>query len=99
MIRKLFYLFAICVFMQSCISQKIVTYFQVKNVNDTLPVPLYKDTGCVALIEPNDILTIYVASLSAEASKYFNYSEKPDDENSMANGYLVDAMGNIQMPL
>lgn len=53
----------------------------------------------MAVIQPNDILTIYVASMSAEASKYFNFIEKPDDANSMANGYLVDARGNIQMPL
>ncbi len=74
-----------------------MVYFQDHNHQDTIVT--FQDTGYLAIIQPNDILTIYVASVSLEASKYFNFIEKPDDANSMANGYLVDARGNIQMPL
>ncbi len=74
-----------------------MVYFQ--NVNHQDTIATFQDTGYMAVIQPNDILTIYVASISLEASKYFNYIEKPDDANSMANGYLVDTKGNIQLPL
>ncbi len=74
-----------------------MVYFQ--NINHQDTIATFQDTGYMAVIQPNDILTIYVASISLEASKYFNYIEKPDDANSMANGYLVDTKGNIQLPL
>lgn len=83
--------------MFSCIPQKRMVYFQ--NINHQDTIATFQDTGYMAVIQPNDILTIYVASISLEASKYFNYIEKPDDANSMANGYLVDTKGNIQLPL
>lgn len=84
-------------FLFSCTSQKKVVYFQPDvNVDSVMT---FKDTGYVALIQPNDILNIFVASISAEASQYFNYSDNPNDDNSMASGYLVDSYGNIQMPL
>lgn len=83
--------------LMACSSKKNLVYFQNKNNQDTIPT--YQDTSYMAVIQPNDILTIYVASISSEASKYFNFIEKPDDANSMANGYLVDANGNIQLPL
>lgn len=72
-------------------------YFQANERIDS--VMTFQDTGYVALIQPNDILNIFVASISAEASQYFNYSDNPNDDNSMASGYLVDSYGNIQMPL
>ncbi len=81
----------------SCGSLKPVIYFQANESQDT--VMTFKDTGYVALIQPNDILNIFVASISAEASQYFNYSDNPNDDNSMASGYLVDSYGDIQMPL
>ncbi len=96
MIKKaIFYISFVVLF--SCTSQKKVVYFQAAEGFDS--VMTFKDTGYVALIQPNDILNIFVASISAEASQYFNYSDNPNDDNSMASGYLVDSYGNIQMPL
>jgi polysaccharide biosynthesis/export protein len=96
-IRLLIFLSAVVLVFTACIPQKEIVYFQQRPAIDTLVVP--PDTTFKALIHSNDILTIYVASLSTEASKYFNFTEKPDDQNSMANGYLVDANGDIQLPL
>ncbi len=80
----------------SCLPQQRITYFQQKDATrDAYPV----DTTYHAIIQTNDILTIYVASLSAETASYFNFSDKVDDVNSLANGYIVDFQGNIQMPL
>ncbi len=96
MIKKaVCFIFGVILF--SCTPQKKFVYFQANESVDT--VRTFKDTGYVALIQPNDILNIFVASISAEASQYFNYSDNPNDDNSMASGYLVDSYGNIQMPL
>ena len=46
-----------------------MVYFQDHNHQDTIVT--FQDTGYLAIIQPNDILTIYVASVSLEASKYF----------------------------
>ena len=84
------------VFLFSCTPQKRLTYFQNKDdKKDSIPI----DTTYNALICPNDILSIYVASVSEEASKFFNFSTVPDDGNSLVNGFVVDHYGNIQMPL
>ena len=57
------------------------------------------DTTYNALISPNDILSIFVASVSEEASKFFNFTSSVDEGNTLANGYVVDHFGNIQIPL
>lgn len=93
--KAIFYFSLVILF--SCTSQKKIVYFQAPEGFDS--VMTFKDTGYVALIQPNDILNIFVASISAEASQYFNYSDNPNDDNSMASGYLVDSYGKIQMPL
>jgi polysaccharide export outer membrane protein len=91
-----FWYFLLPVFLFSCTPQKRLTYFQDKGDNlKSIPI----DTTYNALICPNDILSIYVASVSEEASKFFNFSTLPDDGNSLINGFVVDHFGNIQMPL
>jgi polysaccharide export outer membrane protein len=57
------------------------------------------DTTYTPVISPSDILSIYVASVSEEASKFFNFSGSPDDGSSLVNGFVVDHAGFIQMPL
>ncbi len=91
-----FWYFLLPVIFISCTPQKRLTYFQDKGENMS-QIPI--DTSYDALIYPNDILSIYVASVSDEASKFFNFSTGPDDGNSLVNGFVVDHFGNIQMPL
>lgn len=87
--------FLIPAFLFSCTPQKRLTYFQDRGENlDSIPI----DTSYNAVISPNDILSIYVSSVSEEASKFFNFSAIPDASNQ-ANGYVVDYYGNIQLPL
>lgn len=93
--NAVFLVFVLVIF--SCTPQKNIAYFQPNKDVDS--VMTFKDTGYVAFIQPNDILNIFVASISSEASQYFNYSDNPNDDNSMASGYLVDSYGDIQMPL
>lgn len=95
--NKLFLSAILALFFCSCVPQKKLVYFQPPAQDDT--VVTFRDTGYAPVIQPHDILTIFVASVSADASKYFNYTENADVQGSMANGYLVDARGFIQMPL
>lgn len=95
-VKFYFWVFLLPVFIFSCTPQRRLTYFQDKGQHlDSIPI----DTSYNAVICPNDILSIYVASVSEEASKFFNFSDAPDNGNSLVNGFVVDHFGNIQMPL
>jgi polysaccharide export outer membrane protein len=59
-----------------------------------------------ATIQPHDIISIFVTSLSPEASSFFNtmsITERPQSGDNFTTrpnvGYLVDAYGDIEMPL
>jgi polysaccharide export outer membrane protein len=86
----------------SCLSQKEITYFQQK-ADTTEAVPY--DTLFITTIHPNDIINVFVTSVNAEASKYFNFADRPDNAavslpgTPGANGYIVDAYGYVQLPL
>lgn len=80
---------------QSCITRKDISYFQ--DISDSLTTQgISKDFE--ALIQPGDILSVHVSSLSKEASSFFNVVGETTDEQ-VANTYLVDANGSIEMPL
>ncbi|MCJ8210242.1 polysaccharide export protein [Mucilaginibacter sp. RS28] len=89
--------------LSSCFNEKKITYFQRSGSKDTVAIA----REYVPKIQPGDLLSIYVNSLSPEASSFFNpYSssrETPDATPSLsqsaAPGYLVDGSGNITLPL
>lgn len=84
-------------------------YFQ--TAEETYPPqknPLtYEKQKYEPIIQPNDIISVYVSSLSPEASVIFNTtvsSMATDATTGSGNmptaiGYLVDVNGNIEMPL
>lgn len=86
----------------SCTNSRKLTYF-----NGIKDQTFYGNNKAAnALISPNDILSINISSLSAEASAIFN----PDKEslsqttsvtgtNVQRGGYLVDMDGYIQLPV
>jgi len=51
-----------------------------------------------ARIQTGDLLSIHITSLSKEASSFFNVIGE-DTDQQVANTYLVDGAGNIEMPL
>jgi polysaccharide export outer membrane protein len=97
----------------ACRTTRDVTYFQEGRSSaggDKVVFPNFdKDKKTMiqtfeAIIQPNDILSIYVSSLSPEATVFFNETNTPDQSNSAFTtrtsvGYLVDATGFIEMPL
>lgn len=104
------YAIIIFIMLSSCRSQKDIKYFQVKEdtvaqsrinwknfpKNDTLLLKTY-----APVIHPNDILKIYVSSINREASSFFNpvVSSEANSTAPEILGYLVDANGEIELPL
>ncbi|MFC2175893.1 polysaccharide biosynthesis/export family protein [Bacteroidota bacterium] len=91
----LFLLASFLILSESCITRKDISYFQ--DVSDTITVQKITK-GFEAKINAGDILSIHVSSLSAEASSFFNVVGEESDQQ-VANTYLVDANGNIEMSL
>ncbi|MBK0404101.1 polysaccharide biosynthesis/export family protein [Adhaeribacter sp. BT258] len=107
--RVLFPVLLIIALATSCVSQKEVTYFQAADLN--------KDSGQVAVqekyirqLQPGDILSILVSSLSPEASAMFNPYQMGNNMNMQqqttqstaptpATGFLIDEEGAITLPL
>lgn len=86
----------------SCVSTKQVAYL--KNAADTV----YPQTqnGRENLIQKNDILSISINSLNADASAIFNgpnnfviSSSTSAGTSSQSSGYLVNSEGYIQLPM
>lgn len=92
----------------SCVSQKRLAYFQGDTLQfSTQPI----ENTYTPRIQSDDILAVRVSSLSPEASEIFNAPSIPVGTSNIATGYtpgatlqqpigyLVDAKGNIEMPL
>ena len=91
----------------SCVSPKTIVYFQ----GDSSRYSSQEITQMyVPLIQPNDILSIVVGSLNAEANEVFNtpnlftmastnYSATGGGAKVQPLGYLVDSDGSIEVPL
>ena len=87
----------------SCVPVKKFRYYQ-----RDLPEQSHVDSSIsfkayIHKISPNDILTIFVSSLSPEASTYFNPPINRDNMPDVAtykalSGYLVDSNGEISLP-
>ena len=76
-------------------TRKDISYFQ--DVTDSLSIQkITRDFE--AVIQAGDILSIHVTSLSKEASSFFNIVGENGDQQ-VANTYLVDPSGNIEIPL
>ena len=98
----------IALLFSACSSEKSLKYFQ-RQPGQPDTVMLAK--AYVPKIQPGDILSIYVNSLSPEASSFFNpYSANSaaggianagagGTEQSSPTGYLVDPSGEIELPL
>lgn len=94
--------------LSSCASQQRLAYFQSDSLqNGTQRI----ENSYTPKIQPDDILSIRVSSLSAEANEIFNAPSIPVGAGASASGYtpgatlqqpvgfLVDAQGHIEVPL
>lgn len=86
-----------------CTSSRKLVYFQTASQEDTVQIP----EAFIPTIKSGDVLSIQISSLNAEASAYFNPTAVADVSPTItpANpltrtaGYLVDAVGGIELPL
>lgn len=90
------------IMVSSCVNTKKTTYFN--DIQDGV----FKTTHDAPLpvIHKNDLLSIYVSSLNAEATMIFNAPSLPTTTSAGANGttsqnvgYLVNEEGKIQFPV
>jgi polysaccharide export outer membrane protein len=93
---------AISIFFISCTSSRKLVYFN--NVGNSTFAGTGKTTG--VLITSNDILSINISSLNAEASAIFNTNNQSTSRtttltgaNTESGGYLVNPEGYIQLPV
>ncbi|MFT3936674.1 MAG: polysaccharide biosynthesis/export family protein [Chitinophagaceae bacterium] len=93
---------ALIIINSSCVNTKKTTYF-----ND-IQTGVYKTMyeAATPVIHKNDLLSIYISSLSAEATAVFNAPSLPTTTTTSAKGtsiqsvgYLVNEEGNIQFPV
>lgn len=86
----------VVILLVSCVDTRKATYFNGVNtgtINEKTPVP-------ESIIRPNDLLSITVSSLNAEATAVFNAPNNAINQpGGGASGYLVNADGTIQFPL
>jgi polysaccharide export outer membrane protein len=91
----------------SCVSPKSIVYFQ---GDTTTNYSQEIKQQYVPVIQPNDLLSVVVGSLSAEANEVFNmpnmftttstnYSSTGGGARIQPLGYLVDNDGTIELPL
>ena len=95
-------IFAGIIIFSSCTNTKKVTYFQ--NVKDQTFFSGNKETE--TLIQPNNILSINISSLNAQASVAFNAQTNNisrattvTGSNTESGGYLVNPGGEIDLPI
>lgn len=92
---------AIPLLMISCVSTRDIGYFSNAKEMEYPPIQSVE-----AVIQPNDILSISISSLNPEASAVFNMANNhPSNDvqsnvnNTQLSGYLVNAEGDIQLPM
>jgi polysaccharide export outer membrane protein len=107
--RQFFLYLILIVSFSSCVNQKQIAYFQ-KGVGQSDTINVSK--AYIPTIQSGDILGIYVSSLNAAASSFFNpfaqVATSGDNAAVQGNlstnqnttqGYLVDITGAIELPL
>ncbi|MEO8720435.1 MAG: polysaccharide biosynthesis/export family protein [Ginsengibacter sp.] len=98
----IFYIFCVLFLAFSCTNTKKIVYFN--NVSDATFAAITADKPMI--IKPNDILSITISSLNAEASAPFNLQNNNvsrattvTGSNTESGGYLVNANGSVELPI
>lgn len=99
-IKFLLFFIGVILSLSSCLSYKKVPYY--KDISDRVDSVSAIANYQSPPVQANDILGIYVSSLSPEASALFNYNlvslPGVNTVNSPVNGFMVNGAGEIQLP-
>ena len=100
---RLLVLLLVVVYSSSCVNTRQSTYFN--DATDANIVPNNADTTS-PLIQKNDILSIVITSLNADASAMFNLPSSTVNStvtnagnNQIGVGYLVNSDGYVELPI
>ncbi len=105
-IKKLLYGIVLTILISSCSTNKNLMYFQ--DVNRTAVTVENAEAFHPVTIQPLDVLSINISSLNPDASAVYNHGvvganpttvTGSTDQVGVANGYLVDNNGEIQLPI
>jgi len=97
-------LISFVIYGSSCVDTRKSTYFN--DAQDANVIPNIADT-IAPIIQKNDIISVTITSLNAEASAIFNITGTTSNTSTVTNsngtqsgsGYLVNTDGNIQLPI
>lgn len=93
-LNKAFIILFLAIMVSSCSTRNLVYFSDLPKksqyISNVLEMP-------EPVIQPGDILSIKVNSLSPESDAIFNAGN--DSRNEIDNGYLVDKAGNINFPI
>lgn len=97
------FVISVVMFNSSCINTQKAAYFY--DAQEAAYLNRAEDTSS-PVIQKNDILSVYITSLNAEASAMFNLSTNTNTgtttssgSNYVGSGYLVNSDGFIQLPI
>ena len=96
--RKVYFSIAVIVsllYLNSCTSRKRIMYF-----NDITQIAKEDSTNFLKplKVQTGDILQIIISSINKDISLMYNPSANFPNSNTVAQGYLVDHDGNIELP-
>lgn len=101
-LRGIILLASFSILLVSCVNTKKISYFNDVKDTEFSSTTLERQTP----IRPNDILSINISSLNAEASSQFNLQNNNvsrattvTGSNTESGGYLVNTNGYIEMPM
>jgi polysaccharide biosynthesis/export protein len=81
--------------LQACYTSERVVYFQ----NKSTSVAGSDIIRFEAKLQPGDLLSVQISSISKEASSFFNVQVDQRTGNMVQQGFLVDDGGSIELPL
>ena len=87
---------AICILMSACVPHKKIAYFQDLDDDSTMTSFVNKH---VSTVQPSDLLSISISSLSEDANQLFELKTGSEDPNYASNTYLVREDSTIQIPV
>lgn len=96
---RVFYFISVVVaitLFSSCVPHKKITYFQDLANDSTLIGHANMPTSTV---QPGDLISITISSLSEDANQLFELKSTSDDPNFASNTYLVREDSTVQIPV
>jgi len=87
---------AVILTLSACVPHKKIAYFQ--DLNNDSSITAYVSEH-FSTVQPSDLLSITISSLSEDANQLFELKTGSDDPNFASNTYLVREDSTVQIPV